>query len=166
MLYLMAKPYEQGAAAMDSVRLVHGLSRKYAVSRFHFTLLPFGDIRTISRSDFERICLAAASLQAEPFEVTLNRVRGNALVGNAMRPMRDFQRALVMRLATFGLITLDYDFDPHVSLAYTDWQPRNIRIDPISWRVEEFLLVNSIHGEGHELLGRWPLIQRQGTFPF
>jgi hypothetical protein len=39
-------------------------------------------------------------------------------------------------------------------------------IDPIRWIAGEFLLVNSIHGTGPELLDRWPLERRQGIFDF
>lgn len=165
LLYLMLKPTPERAAAMDRLRLQYGISRIYAAERFHITLLPFGDIRTLSPHDLMCIRRAAASLQAEPFDVTLNRIRGNALVGNTMRALRDFQRALLVRLNTFG-IDVDYTFDPHASLTYQLWQQRSIPVPPISWRAERFLLVNSIHGVGHELVDSWPLIARQGSFGF
>ena len=165
LLYLLVKPTPEQAAAMDRLRLQYDLSRNYAAERFHITLLPFGDIRTIAPRDLLRIRKAAASLQAEPFEVTLNRIRGNALVGNRMRALRDFQHALLARLNAFG-IDVDYDFNPHASLTYQPWQQRNIPVSPISWRAEQLLLINSIHGVGHALVDSWRLISRQGAFGF
>ncbi|WP_447728005.1 2'-5' RNA ligase family protein [Sphingomonas koreensis] len=161
----MLKPTPEQAAAMDRLRLQYGLSRNYASDRFHITLLPFGDIRTLPPHDLMCIRHAAASLQAEPFDVTLNRISGNALVGNRMRVLRNFQRALLVRLNTVG-IDVDYGFDPHASLTYQPWQQRNISVPPISWRVEQLLLVNSVHGVGHELVDSWPLVTRQGAFGF
>jgi 2'-5' RNA ligase len=163
MLYLMIKPGAEQAAAMDRLRRTHDLARKYAAERFHITLVPFGDIRLIAVKDLERIHLAAASLQAEPFDVALNRIRGNALVGNRMQTLRDFQRALVDRLHAFGVDMPDYAFNPHASLTYEAWQQRNIPVSPIAWRVRQLLLINSVHGKGHELVHSWTLEPRQGS---
>lgn len=163
MLYFMIKPAPEAAAAMDALRRQYGLARKYPVQSFHSTLVPFGDIRLLSPENLDLIRRAAASLQAEPFEVTLNRIRGNALVGNRMRALRDFQRALVARLHAFGVEMPDYVFEPHASLTYEPWKPRNILVSPIAWQVRQLLLINSIHGKGHHLLGSWPLEPRQGS---
>ena len=163
MLYLMIKPDPEQALAMDALRRQYDLARKYAVERFHVTLLPFGDIRTIAPADLDRIRRAAASLHAEPFDVALNRISGNALVGNRMQALRDFQRALVARLGAFGIHVPDYAFKPHASLTYAEWQPRNIAVSPIAWRVRQLLLINSIHGQGHDLLDSWALDPRQGS---
>lgn len=166
MLYLMIKPYAEQAAEMDGLRREYDLLRKYAADRFHITLVPFGDIRMISPENLELIRLAVESLQAEPFEVSLNRIRGNALVGSRMRALRDFQRALVKRLEAFGVYLPDYTFNPHASLTYQEWQPRNIMVPPIRWHVRQVLLINSIHGKGHEVLDSWDLEPRQGSFDF
>jgi len=164
LLYLMLKPTPQQAAVMDRLRVQYELSRAYAADRFHITLLPFGDIRALSPDDIMCIHHAAASLQEEPFDVTLNRISGNALVGNRMRALRDFQRVLLARLNACG-INIDYTFDPHASLTYQSWQRRNIAVPPISWRAERLLLIESGKGR-HVEHGRWPLIARQRAFDF
>jgi RNA 2',3'-cyclic 3'-phosphodiesterase len=164
LLYLMLKPTPEQAAVMDHLRTQYDLSRNYAAERFHITLLPFGDIRMRSQNDLMCICHAMASLQAEPFDVTLNRISGNALVGSRMRALRDFQRALLAQLNAFG-IDIDYTFQPHASLTCQSWQRRNIPVPPISWRAEQFLLIESGNGR-HVEHGRWPLIARQGVFDF
>jgi len=163
LLYLMIKPYAGQAAAMDGLRRTHGLSRKYAVDRIHMTLVPFGDIRTISPQNLDLIHRAAASLQAEPFQVTLDRIKGNALVGSRMQAVCDFQRSLVTRLEAFGVDLPDYAFNPHASLTYEEWKPRNTPVSPIRWQVRQLLLINSVHGKGHQLLDSWPLEPRQGS---
>jgi 2'-5' RNA ligase len=166
MLYFLIKPDPEQAAAMDSLRRQYGLARRYAAERFHITLLPFGDIRLISAENLDLIRRVAASLQAEPFEVALNRISGNALVGSNMRGLRAFQSALAACLDTAGIEVPDRDFEPHLSLTYEAWQQRNIRVSPIVWRARELLLINSIHGRGHEVIDSWPLIPRQRTFGF
>jgi RNA 2',3'-cyclic 3'-phosphodiesterase len=163
MLYLMLKPDPQAAAAMDELRRQHGLARKYAAERFHITLVPFGDIRTISPEALDRIHRAAASLKAEPFEVAFNRISGNRLVGSRMQALRDFRHALITRLETFRVDMPDYTFEPHASLTYEPWQQRNIKVPAIAWQVSQLLLINSIHGKGHDLLGSWSLEPRQGS---
>lgn len=163
MLYFMIKPDPGAAKAMDGLRRQYDLARKYAVERFHITLLPFGDIRLISPENLDRIRNAAASLQAEPFEVALNRISGNALVGSRTQALRAFQRFLVTRLDTFGIEVPDYAFNPHASLTYEEWQQRNIPVSPIAWRVQQLLLINSVHGKGHEIVDSWELRARQGS---
>ncbi|NIJ21495.1 2'-5' RNA ligase [Sphingomonas naasensis] len=163
MLYFMIKPDPGAARAMDALRRQHDMARKYAVERFHITLLPFGDIRLISPETVDRIRHAAASLQAEPFEVALNRISGNALVGGRTQALRAFQRLLVARLGAFGIEIPDYAFHPHASLTYEEWQQRNIPVPPIAWQARQLLLINSVHGKGHAVVGSWELTARQGS---
>src|SRR4051794_40780385 len=108
MLYFMIKPHPEAAAAIDRLRLQHRLSRKYGPDRIHITLLPFGDIRLLAQDTLDSIRAAAASLQVEPFEVSLNRISGNRMVGSRMQALRDFQRALVARLEASEIDLVDY----------------------------------------------------------
>lgn len=49
-------------------------------------------------------------------------------------------------------------FTPHVTLLYGDRPIAEQRVETIGWKVQEFVLVRSLHGEGkHIELGRWPL---------
>ena len=84
MLYLMLKPDPKAAAVMAALRRQHGLAHKYAAERFHITLVPFGDIRTISPENLDRIRAAAASLQAEPFDVVVADVLMPEMEGAAV----------------------------------------------------------------------------------
>lgn len=164
LVYFMLKPSHALALEIDRLRRSQGIDCNYALKKFHVSLLPFGDIRAIPPAELERICHAAASLLVEPFAIELNRVRNNALVGSNMRALHDFQHRLVKRLAAFEVFVPDYEFKPHLSLCYGEWQARNIPVAPVRWFADELLLINSIHGKGHEMIGQWPLIPRQGSF--
>jgi 2'-5' RNA ligase len=166
LLYLMLKPSLPAADAMDLLRLEHGMSRKYGADRFHITLVPFGDIRTIPPDMLTEIRCVLASLRTEPFEISLNRISGNALVGSRMLALRDFRKTLIARLEAAGIYLPDYDFRPHASLCYSEWVQRSIPVSPIRWRVDELLLINSVHGKGHTLVESWDFEPRQGAFDF
>jgi 2'-5' RNA ligase len=50
------------------------------------------------------------------------------------------------------------DFEPHLTLLRDRIAAPEEFIEPVRWRVQEFVLLDSVHGEGrHELLGRWAL---------
>ena len=167
-IYLMIKPPAPTQREIAHRRQMLGIESGYGPERFHITLLPIEDARFISPSRMELLLGLLASFQAEPFEVGFIRLKGNALRGGkALRALRRFQKSLAELLLAAGLDVSGYAFEPHLSLSYGNWQPRNIPVSPICWRVEEFKLIKSIHGQGrHEELGRWPLISRQGSFVF
>ena len=136
-LYLMHKPSPANAQAIDRRRRALGLDSSYGRERYHITLLPLGDYRHLSAAELALLDQALASFRAEPFDLGFDRLQGNALVGGrAMRALREFQKRLADWLVVSGFPVPDYEFNPHLSLAYGNWQPRNVRIPPIAWRVE------------------------------
>lgn len=161
-LYFMIKPPHALALELDRQRRLLGFASKYPLEHFHITLLPFGDIRALSPEQLELICSTAASLEAEPLTVLLSRLRDNRLVGANTHALLALQRTLVRRLISRGIPLPDYEFHPHLTLAYGDWKKRNELVEPLSWRADALLLINSIHGQGHTLLGCWQLSARQG----
>jgi 2'-5' RNA ligase len=168
-IYLMIKPPPRTARVICERRRAAGIDGgSYGPERVHITLLPIGDARYLPASWLEALREAIASFQAEPFNITFERIRHNALRGGrGLGAVRDFQDRLVRHLIASGFPPPDYDFDPHLTLTYVDRQERNVVIPPIGWRAEELLLIKSIHGQGrHELLDRWPLIARQGSLGF
>lgn len=70
-----------------------------------------------------------------------------------------FHRALGRAALRCGVALPVHNFWLHLSLAYKGMGVPRREIDPIGWRVEEFQLILSDHG--HDVLGRWPLVQRQ-----
>ncbi|MCD2323246.1 2'-5' RNA ligase family protein [Sphingomonas sp. IC-56] len=166
LLYFMIRPPHALALEIDRQRRLLGFVSKYPLEQFHITLLPLGDIRALSPEQLELIRSAAASLQAEPVSLVLSRLKKNALAGSNTRALRALQRELVRRLVGLSIPLPDYDFHPHLTLAYGDWQKRSEMVSPLHWRMDALLLVNSTHGEGHKLLGCWELSTRQGMFDF
>jgi 2'-5' RNA ligase len=63
-------------------------------------------------------------------------------------------------LAATGLAPrIEPNIEPHLTLLRDEAQAPLSFVDPVKWTVGEFVLLDSVRGEGrHEVLGRWPLI--------
>lgn len=181
-LYFMIKP-EHGAAlaahaVMKDARARHGLRGGVVDSeRQHVTLHALGDYAERPVDLVERARRAGAAVDVEPFEVAFDRLVGwgpearlLALRGDsrAMRGLRVLQRAVAAAMVDEGLGHLARSsFRPHVSLLYGDQALPAEAIEPIHWCVDELLLIESVFGAGeHRMLGRWPLVRRQGRLPW
>jgi 2'-5' RNA ligase len=74
--------------------------------------------------------------------------------------VKAFQQALEKAMARAGEAHHgDADhYTPHLTLLYDDTHVARRAIEPITWTVNEFVLVRSLVGQGrHEVLARWPL---------
>jgi RNA 2',3'-cyclic 3'-phosphodiesterase len=111
-------------------------------------------------------CEAAADVQAAPFEISFDRsvsFRGAAggrpfvLMGdNSVQPVRSFRRVLGAALSSVGLKRrVNRGFMPHMTLLYDERIAEELPIEPISWVVNDFVLIHSRYGHTH--LARWPL---------
>jgi RNA 2',3'-cyclic 3'-phosphodiesterase len=166
LLYLMLKPPNTVALEIDRLRRTYGIGDRYPLGRLHITLQPFGDIRLLPGDDLTNFRHALTTFFAAPFWITLDRIRGNALVGSRIRPLLAFQRLLAAHLTGLDILPSGYAFKPHLSLSYGTPEALNLIIPPISWIADELLLINSIHGKGHQVIDRWPLVSRQSAFTF
>jgi len=159
----MLKPPLPALQRVCGCRSSHGLDESYPVDRLHSTLLRLGDGAAWSTAAIDRLRVALASLWFEPFAVAFDQVEGRLLRGRQGMPGAGlFHRALRSLLSVYGIELPAHDFWLHLSLAYRGIalaSPR--KIDPIGWLAEDFRLIRSVEGHGHEELGRWPLIQRQ-----
>lgn len=131
----------------------------------HLTLLFLGDI---SAEHLLQLKSAAAVVHGSAFSLTLEQFAGwrhNAIGYAAPTSTADALSALVLRLRTCmagaGFHFDQRSFTPHVTLlrkmAHT---PPTQSIAPISWRVHEFVLVQSVSETErvhYRILGRWPL---------
>ncbi len=71
---------------------------------------------------------------------------------------RGVQEQLHDGLKANGLGKWAKPYTPHVTLLYDNQQVPEQVIEPITWRVEEFVLVHSELGKTrHHILQRWPL---------
>jgi 2'-5' RNA ligase len=143
-LYLFAKPPLAKLPDLARLRARLGIESRYGVDCLHSTFLPLGEATDAS------IALARdilARLQAEPFEVVFDHVEGVALKPRRnMRGPGAFQRALAQHFAASGFALPAYSFGLHLNLDYGTPSDRRAAIEPLSWTVDEILLVESVRG--------------------
>lgn len=72
-----------------------------------------------------------------------------------MDEVRAFQATVALYLRQHDIALLEPSPAPHLMISYRGGVPADRPIDPISWTVEEFLLIESLHE--HVTHGRWPL---------
>jgi RNA 2',3'-cyclic 3'-phosphodiesterase len=112
---------------------------------------------------------ACGTIPARPFVVSFNRL-GSWGRGDGQRPFvlrgdegvagaYALHDAIHRVLAEAGLVhPRARHFEPHLTLLRDRMVAAEEVIEPVSWPVREFVLLDSIHGEGrHEVLGRWAL---------
>lgn len=153
------------AQAVEASPLLRDAGRRVAPAKYHVTLHFLGGWAHMPDEVLERARAAAAKSRCAPFHLVVERAGG-------------FQGARVGWLAPSGNSGLDalwsdlgrvleaadvprraHDrFAPHVTVA------RDVRgrlgeaaVDPISWPVEDFVLVHS-HDGRYDPIGRWPLV--------
>ncbi|MBS0505497.1 MAG: 2'-5' RNA ligase family protein [Proteobacteria bacterium] len=159
-LYLMAKPPVVLAGTMAALPR----ARDYDAARLHMTLARLGPARDLPSAVLPWLTGMLGRIEIPSFRVVFDRIaegeRVVALTGTeTMRGAVRAQRSLMRTLSAKGVPAFGPDpFQPHVTIRYRADGLGTEAIDPISWRVEEFMLVESVSGEGrHVEHGRWPL---------
>jgi len=137
-------------------------------ANFHITLAFLGNLD----ADGERQARQAAdSLDAEPFELQLDRLGfwpepGMLWVGSTQVPVavQTLAAELVKALRMRGLEPDPQPFIPHLTLARKVVQPGQLgELRPLHWQVQEFALLRSLthaHGSKYQPLAFWPLGSR------
>ena len=144
-----------------------------ARERLHTSLNGLGGHRELPRGLIDSAIEAGGTIAARPFVrpfvVSFNRLgswgRGDgprALVlrgDDGMAGVYALHGAIHRALGEAGAVRpRPRDFEPHLTLLRDRIAAPEEFIEPVSWRVQEFVLLDSIHGEGrHEVLGRWAL---------
>jgi 2'-5' RNA ligase len=112
---------------------------------------------------------ACGTIHVRPFVVSFNRLgswgRGDGALAFVLRGddgvagVHALHDAIHRVLVEAGLVhPRPRDFEPHLTLLRDRTVVPEAFIEPVSWQVGEFVLLDSIHGEGrHELLGCWTL---------
>lgn len=110
----------------------------------------------------------AGTVSMAPFKVAFDRVasfggrsgkRALVLTGSeGVAGLVRFQQTLSLAMLKAGVgLRQRSKFTPHLTMMYAD-QTSAFAIEPMSWTVNEFVLVDSLYGQSrHVLLGRWPL---------
>jgi 2'-5' RNA ligase len=113
------------------------------------------------------ICEGANGLRISPFEITFDRTasfRGRPgscpfvlIGGEGLDRLKAFRRALSAELARKGLKQrAGTSFEPHVTLLYDGHSVDEYPLgEPISWTIDEIVLIRSRHGHMH--VAKWPL---------
>ncbi|MGN6820333.1 MAG: 2'-5' RNA ligase family protein [Sphingomonas sp.] len=153
----MIKPPPEVVEEIDFVRRQLGLYRGYPKDRLHITVQPLGFRRNLSNDAIEEARAAADALVHPFFHVAFEQVNGGKLEGS--EPISGFLafRAALQKAMSARLSYRKHRSTPHITLVYRRLSGF-CRIDAISWRVEEFLLIESVQGEGRHIeRGRWQL---------
>lgn len=157
-----------------------GRSAPTAKERMHVTVQSLGRHHgRIPRDVLDKALAVGDGLKEDVFVLALDQVRfrggenGKGIVelvgvGSGGQGMHRFRRSLVsaVRVVAIPGVHIRSRFEPHVTLDYSHDPITARRLErPIAWRVTEFCLVASHYGQGrHEVLQRWPLIERQRGF--
>jgi len=159
MLYVVLKPTTELAKAVGSFS-------ETATSRppdlLHVTIQPIGSRNWITDVDIDAARRALSRLSHAPFLMLFDRIEG----GNTMALRGGLQNCVAQ---CFRLAVLDalsghfhhlprYDLRPHMTLNYRGNSAGRLLDQPIAWMVDEFQLIESVHGETRHIeWGRWRL---------
>jgi 2'-5' RNA ligase len=166
----------QGAEAMAvALGAEHGVKpRKGAREKFHVTLFHVGDFVGLPSQILAQAIGTAASLQAAPFDIRLDRLASftgsprhqpYVLLASEAPELIAFQAAMQSRMLRSGLMQghqvqqLARRFTPHLTLLYGHQRLAEQPVDPpLCWTAREFVLIRSLIGQGrYEQLGCWSL---------
>ncbi|MBT9446908.1 MAG: 2'-5' RNA ligase family protein [Hyphomonadaceae bacterium] len=141
-------------------------TRVQDAGRMHVTLHHLGDFAGVPQHVVEAACGAASTVRAAPFDVVFDSAGSFSgkpgklplvLRGDDNPGLRALQRALGAAMAK-ALLPPDASFTPHVTLLRDPVSAPAASIDPIGWRVREFVLIHSLIGQTlHVPLGSWTL---------
>lgn len=171
--YFAVRPSRDAARAMveagKACRQRYGLTgRVYGMDRLHVSLVPVESWRGFRRGDVEAARSVAERIRAAPFAVALGRMctfhgpGGYPVVlwdCDGAPALGALRRSLRGEMTRTGLWHGPARYEPHVTLLWDTKRVPDRRLDtPISWVVNEFVLVRSMVGRGRQIeLGRWPL---------
>lgn len=153
------------AGVLDGLRMTYGCRGRATPSyRLHVSLLGLGAYWQAPAHLVAHAREAAARVAHPPVEIAFNRVApfGRArslplvLYGDGAGAAVGLAQRLAVALA--GPNTAPVVFAPHMTLLYDQQSVPDIAVKPVRWTAREFVLIDSLRGEGrHEILGRWPL---------
>jgi 2'-5' RNA ligase len=135
--------------------------KRRSASLLHGTLLGLGDLPVFPEAS-DCILDAMSSFEARPFRVVFDRIEERQVValraGERIRGAEAFQRHLRAFLYDRGIRIVVQPPELHISLRYRRDGLGTALVDPVSWRVSELLLIESVYGETrHVEHGRWAL---------
>jgi RNA 2',3'-cyclic 3'-phosphodiesterase len=172
-LFFSVFPDSQAAARIGRLarhlRREHGLNGlPFSPARFHCTLCGVDDRNAPWQSIVAKVREAAATIEAAPFRVSFNGVMSFSskehkcplvLVGDeGVIGLMMLYSSLRNAMHKTGLRPETSNFTPHVTMLYDARRIGEQSVEPISWAVNEIVLVLSFTGQTkYHWLGRWQL---------
>jgi 2'-5' RNA ligase len=173
-IFFAVRPTEAAADGIHCLaqgeRLRHGMTGwPTPRERLHTSLNGLGGHREPPQRLIAKAVAACGTISAPPFVISFNRLgswgRGGGQRALVLRGDEGVAGAFALHEAIHRVLAearlvhpRERDFEPHLTLLRDRIEAPQAFIEPVSWRVREFVLLDSIHGEGrHEVLGRWAL---------
>jgi len=144
-------------------------ARPMRPDRLHISLNGLGVLKDLDEQFVDLAMKAASRVAAQSFVVALNRLvswngarRPLVLTGDeGVFGVKGLYLEIQAALSGVGLPSRGARrFEPHLTLLrdQVETPPQWLR-PPVSWRVQDFVLIHSRHSLGpHNVLGRWPLL--------
>jgi 2'-5' RNA ligase len=134
--------------------------------RLHITLHHLGDFADqIPPSLMPTVNVAMATVKMQPFEVVCDRVSGTRgpfllRASDGSPALKIFRQTLSAALIEAGLrLYINPVFNPHVTLSYDFSDAPEHIIEPISWTVRQFVLIESLlRQHRHIERGCWSIL--------
>ena len=159
------------AAAARATNLSAQLRERGALSgravepdRLHVSLHHLGDFYDqVPPYVTSTAATAAAGVTMEPFNIAFDRAGGTKgpfllRTSDGAPVLQSFHRNLSAALARAGFRRrMRTGFMPHLTLSYSPHTAAERGVEPVSWTVRDFVLIESLHGKHQYILrGRWP----------
>lgn len=141
------------------------LDQPVEADRRHVTLRDIGGFfDQMPRTHFANAKAAAATVRMTPFQVTfdlLHSAKGQMLLrpSKGAAELDALHRKLNEALIGAGMRRwLTWNFRPHMTLCYEAGAVPERYVDPVTWTVREYVLIESLYGRHrHVERGRWVL---------
>ena len=145
------------------------------VRRLHVTLYPIGSFLDSPARTIANACAAADTISVAPFEVSLDRAvtrttrDGDSYLvltsDDGCEALVSFQKRMHSAMRLAGVRTVKaWTFRPHMTLRYNEHTLVDQKVPPLTWRVDEFVLIESLRGRTiHNHLRKWPLVDKRLT---
>lgn len=158
-------------ASVDAFRRHHGLQgRPIDARRLHVTLHFLGTHVGTPTERVETICGIAAAVRQAQFDIRFDRLRsfdrpGRRPVvligdGSVNAGLHSLHERLLHGLRAAGVAEEHprTHYTPHLTVAYDTAPVAPEPIEPVSWRADAFVLVESLRGRSiYRHIARWPL---------
>ena len=142
--------------------------RRLNPDRYHLTLQFLGDFQPLRQSVLDAAIVAAGSIRLPPFDLVLDLAgsfpkAGVCWLGASTAPetLQQLRNELGRALTSAPVqVRSAPAFSPHLTVLRDVRRPLPpTPIQPLSWPVREFVLVDSVSGThpAYRVLGRWPL---------